>query len=122
MASEAEAIIEQTRVLWGYYDGSGHNSVSNAAAPGVLIRPHVAGQLFTVTDIIAYNAAGAAAVIVFYDQDANEMLTISVGAGETAVLELKSGIPYDDNDVYARTDQAVNAEITVTGKWRRIGQ
>ena len=70
-----EAIIEQNKILQGYYDDSAYLSIDNTGAPGLLVRAAVAGREFRITDIIAYNAAVAAAVITLYDQDSN-VLTV----------------------------------------------
>ena len=107
---------EQTRIALGKYDFSAHLSVSNAAAPGDLIRTTTAGYEVYVTDIIIYNAAGTAAIITFYDENSAIYTVLSVGTGETAILTLKASIPYGTKNIYARTDQAVNAEITVIGR------
>lgn len=114
--SETLAINEQTVSLRGKYDFSEYQSVSNAAAPGDLIRATPASREVLVTDIIIYNAAGVAAVITFYDETSKIYSILSVGAGETAVLTLKASIVYGTHSIYARTDQAVNAEITVAGR------
>jgi hypothetical protein len=119
--SDRRAIIRNLAEKLGKYDFSVHASVSNAAAPGDTIRTTPDGKLANVTDIIIYNAATTAAVITFYDENSNVRLVLSVGAGETADLDLKSSIVYEGHDIYARTDQAVNAEITVAGKERDTG-
>ncbi|GAH60381.1 unnamed protein product, partial [marine sediment metagenome] len=54
-------------------------SVSNATAPGDLIRATTPGCEVNVTDIIVYNDAGVAAVIIFYDEDSNIKLKFSIG-------------------------------------------
>lgn len=95
-------------------DFSEHASVTNAAAPGDLIRATLDGRKVYVTDIIIYNAA-AAAVITFYDEDSEIKAVFSVGNLETAVISLNTSIVYLGKDIYARTDQGVNAEITVAG-------
>lgn len=115
-----QAIHERLSERLGKYDFSAHASVSNAAAPGDLIRTTPGGKLVNVTDIIIYNAAVAAAVITFYDENGNIRLVVSIGAGETADLDMKSSIVYGEHHIYARTDQAVNAEITVAGKERHV--
>ncbi|KKM91068.1 hypothetical protein LCGC14_1232310 [marine sediment metagenome] len=116
MGKEAGATWLQNQIALGKYDFSAQKSVSNAVAPGVLIRTTTPGMRANVTDIIIYNAAGAAAVITFYDEDGKVYLKLKVGSDETAIPALKSSIPYGDKNIYARTDQAVNAEITVAGK------
>ena len=116
MSVEARAIAEQTALLRGDHDFSAYKSVSDAAVPGDLIRETPADKETRITDLIIYNAAGAAAVITFYDQDSKIYLSLKVGAGETAVIELKASIVYGEKDVYARTDLATNAEITIAGR------
>jgi len=116
MGKEAKQEYLRRQVEQGSLDFSEHASVSNVAAPGTLIRAHTAGCEVRVTDIIIYNAAGVAAVITFYDEDSNVLLVVSVGTVETAVLTFKASIIWGQHDIYARTDQAVNAEITVAGR------
>jgi hypothetical protein len=115
-----QAIHERLSERLGKYDFSAHASISNTAAPGDLIRTTPDNKLINMTDIIIYNAAQAASVITFYDEDSNIKLVLSVGAGETADLDLKSSIVYGEHHIYARTDQAVNAEITIAGKERHV--
>lgn len=114
--SEAGAIGYQIQIALGKLDFSSHVSVSNAAAPGVLIRTHTAGCVVRVTDVIIYNASGAAAVITFYDEDSNIKLIVSIATLETIDLDMKASIVYGQHDIYARTDQATNSEITVAGR------
>ena len=121
MANEAQTIRDQTETLKGKYDFSEHASVSNAVAPGTIIKARVADHSLHVKDIFIYNAAGVAAVITFYDEDSNIKLVISVGTLETANPDLKSSLVFGEHDIYARTDQAVNAEITVAGRERILG-
>ena len=116
MAREVGAIWYGNQIALGKYDFSAQKSVSNAAAPGDLIRTTTSGKRANITDIIIYNAAGAAAEITFYDEDSKVYLKLKVGDGETANIDLKASIPYGSKSIYARTDQAVNAEITVAGK------
>lgn len=116
MAHEAEQIYFQRLLEQGEIDFSEHASVSNAAAPGVLIRTTAAGTIVNVTDIIIYNADAAAAVITLYDEDSTIKLIVSVGTLETAVIELKASINYGQHHIYGRTNQATNAEVTVAGR------
>ena len=113
---DAKWLQEQTHIALGKYDFSAHLSVSNAAAPGDLIRTTTAGYEANITDIIIYNAAGSAAVIIFYDEDSAIYTVLSVGAGETAIPTLKASIPYGTKNIYARTDQGTNADVTVIGR------
>lgn len=116
MGSEATQLYFQRQVQQGKLDFSEYKSVSNAAAPGTLIRAHTADCEVNITDILVYNDAGVAAVIIFYDEDSNIKLKFSVGTKETIDLDLKASIKYGSHDIYARTDNAVNADITVAGK------
>lgn len=100
----------------GKYDFSEEKSVSNDAVPGTLIRKTKAEHEVRITDLIIYNPAATEAVIEFYDQDGKEYLPLKVGSGETANIELKASIVYGEKDIYARTDQATNAKITVAGR------
>lgn len=106
--------------MWTYEEAypacyfSEFKEVTNAAAPGTLLRTTTYEAW--VTDIIAYNPAGVDAVITFYDEDSKKYTEFKVGADETAVIELKSALIYHNKSVYARTDQAVNACITIAGK------
>ena len=109
-------IYLRRQVQQGKLDFSAYKSVSNAVAPGDLIRTHTANCEVNVTDIIVYNDAGAAAVITFYDEDSNIKLKFSIGTKETIALDLKASIKYGSHNIYARTDQAVNADITVAGR------
>lgn len=106
----------QRQVRQGKLDFSEYKSVSNAAAPGDLIRATTSGCEVNVTDIIVYNDAGVAAVITFYDEDSNIKLKFSIGTKETIALDLKASIKYGSHSIYARTDQGVNADITVAGR------
>ena len=106
----------QNQILLGKYDFSAQKSVSNVAAPGDLIRTTTPGMKVNVTDIIIYNADAAAAEITLYDEDSKIYLKLKVGASETADIDLKSSIPYGTKNIYARTDQATNSEITVAGR------
>lgn len=121
MPADASAIVEQIEVSKGKYDFSEHASVSNAAAPGDLIKARVTGRSLHMTDFFIYNAAAAAAVITFYDETSAIKLVVSVGVGETVAATLKSSIVYGEHDIYARTDQGVNAEVTISGKERILG-
>jgi len=116
MGAEARESYFRRHLAQGSIDFSQHASVSNAAAPGVLIRATTADCEVRVTDVIVYNAAGVAAVITFYDVDSNVMLVLSVGTLETIALTPKASLVWGEHDIYARTDQAVNAEITVIGR------
>ena len=116
MAGEAGQLKYARLLNQGIIDFSAHASVSNAAAPGVLIRATTADCLVRVTDVVIYNADAGAAVITLYDEDSNVMLVVSVGAAETAVLELKASLVYNEHDIYARTSVATNAEVTVAGR------
>jgi len=100
----------------GKYDFSEKRSVNNAVAPGTLIRKTKPEHDVRITDIIIYNPAATEAVIGFYDQDSKCYLTLKVGSGETANIDLKASIVYGEKDIYARTDQATNAEVTVAGR------
>jgi len=100
----------------GKYDFSKEKSVDNDVAPGTLIRKTKSEHEARITDLIIYNPAPTEAVIIFYDQDSEKYLTLKVGSGETANLDLKASIVYGEKDIYARTDQATNAEITVAGR------
>ena len=117
-----EAIIEQNKILQGYYDDSAYLSIDNTGAPGLLVRAAVAGREFRITDIIAYNAAVAVATITLYDPDSNVLTVFALAAGETAVIELKSSIQCGQNSIHARTSHATNTELTISGKWRLIGR
>jgi len=116
MGVEAQAIAKRNRIELGRYDFSEYQAVTNAAAPGSLIRTHTPGLEVNVTDITIYNPAGAAAVITFYDEDSNIKWMGSVGTLETAVITLKSSIVYGQHDIYARSDNVAGAHITVAGK------
>jgi len=116
MGGEARESYFRRHLAQGSIDFSRHASVSNAVAPGTLIRATTADCLVRVTDVVVYNAAGVAAVVTFYDEDSNVMLVLSVGAGETAALTLRASLVWAEHDIYARTDQAVNAEVTVIGR------
>ena len=94
---------------------SAYLSTDNTAAPGTLIRATTASKIAVVTDLIVYNAAAAAAVITFYDEDSTVMAQFKVGALETVVLTLTAGLRFDDVDAYVRTDQATNADVTIAG-------
>ena len=117
-----EALVEQNKILQGFYDDSAYLSIDNTAAPGLLVRAGIAGREFRITDIIAYNTAVGVAVVTLYDQGSNVLTVFAVGAGETAVIELKSSIRCGLLAIHARTDQAANTELTITGKWRLIGR
>lgn len=116
MARDAAVESRRNDIELGKFDFSQYMAVTNAAAPGTLIRTHTTGMEVNVTDIIIYNPAGVAAVITFYDEDSNIMLMLSLGTLETADLDLKASIPYGQHDIYARSDQAAGAHITVAGK------
>lgn len=116
MALVAREIYLRRQVEQGALDFSQHASVSNAAAPGVLIRAHTAGCEVRVTDVIIYNADVGAVVVTFYDEDSNVMQVVGVGAGETAVLTFKASIVWGQHDIWARTSAATNAEVTVAGR------
>lgn len=116
MGVEAQAVGGIRKTLQHGYDFSEHKSVSNAAVPGDLIRTTTSGAVVYVTDVIVYNEAGAAAVITFYDEDSSVKLVVSVGTKETIDLDLKASIVYGEKNIYARTDQATNAEVTVAGR------
>ena len=112
---EASELWKQNELLKGVYDFSESVSVSNAAAPGTLIR-QTRGLNLNITDIIIYNPAGVAAEITFYDEDSNVKLPVTIGNAETAAIDLKSSIVYGKHSIYARTDNAINAKITIAGK------
>ena len=114
-AEAAEARLSRL-VAQGSLDFSAHASVSNAAAPGVLVRTTTLTCLVRVTDVVIYNADAGAVVVTLYDEDSNIYLVISVGAGETAVLELKASIVYNEHNIWARTSAGTNAEVTVAGR------
>lgn len=120
------SIVGVSSIIWkvnellrGAYDFSEFQSVSNAAAPGTLIRETTSGHRVNVTDIIVYNPADAAATVTFYDEDSKVHFRFKVGVDETAAVDLKSSLVYGSKSVYARTDQAVNADITIAGKETR---
>lgn len=113
---EATESYFRRHLAQGSIDFSQHASVSNAAAPGTLIRATTADCEVRVTDIVVYNADAAAAVITFYDEDSNVMLVLSVGTLETVALTLKASLVWGEHDIYARTDKATNAEVTVIGR------
>lgn len=95
---------------------SRYAQVDNTAAPGVKIQGNLDGSPIIITDIIAYNTAGAAAMLTFYDQNSNIKAVFSVGAGETAVISLVTGVRYDSGkDIYARTDNASVSKVTISG-------
>lgn len=100
----------------GKYDFSEEKSVSNDAVPGTLIRKTKAEHEARITDLIIYNPAATEAVITFYDQDGKMYLPLKIGSGETAKIDMKASIVYGEKDIYARTDQATNAEITIAGR------
>jgi hypothetical protein len=116
MALEAGEIWRLRQVEQGRLDFSAHASVSNAAAPGVLIRTHTPNCEVRVTDVIIYNSNKGAAIVTFYDETSDIKLVVSLGDSETVAISLKSSIPYGTHDIYARTSVAANAEITVTGR------
>ena len=116
MGAEAQAIAKQNRIKLGKYDFSQYRAVTDDAAPGTLIRTHTPGREVNVTDIIIYNPAGAAAVITFYDEDSNVKLIVSLATLETLNVDLKASIVYGEHDIYARSDQAAGANVTVAGK------
>lgn len=115
----SSVIWKINELLRGAYDVSEFQSVSNAAAPGTLIRETTSGHSVNVTDIIVYNPDGAAAKITFYDEGSKVYLRFEVGADETVAIDLKSSLVYGGKSVYARTDQATNADITIAGKETR---
>ena len=114
-AEAAEARLSRL-VAQGSLDFSAHASVSNAAAPGVLVRTTTPTCLVRVTDVIIYNAHAGAAVITLYDEDSNIYFVTSLAAGETIDADFKSSLVYGIHNIYARTDQVTNAEVTVSGK------
>lgn len=116
MGRDVSVLGRRNDIELGKFDFSEHVAVTNAAAPGTLIRTHTSGMEVNVTGIIIYNPAGAAAVITFYDEDSNIKLIISLATLETADLDLKASIVYGQHDIYARSDQAAGANITVAGK------
>ena len=116
MGAEAGAIQAQRHLAQGKIDFSVHASVSNAAAPGVLIRTHTPNCEVNVTDIVVYNADAGVAVVTFYNENSNIMLVISLAAAETASIDFKASIVYGQHDIYARTSAGTNAEITVAGR------
>lgn len=116
MGNEAAVVGRRNSIELGKFDFSEYVAVTNAAAPGTLIRVHTTGSEVNVTDIIIYNPAGAAAVITFYDEDSNVKLIVSLATLETLDVDLKSSIVYGQHDIYARSDQAAGANITVAGK------
>ncbi len=116
MGAEAQAIAKRNRIELGKYDFSEYGAVTDDAAPGTLIRLHTTGREVNVTDIYIYNPAGAAAVITFYDEGSNIKLIVSVGTLETIAPELKASIVYGQHDIYARSDQAAGAHVTVAGR------
>ena len=94
---------------------SEQKSVSNAVAPGDLIRSTTSDKTVYVRDISIYNADANAALITFYDQDSKVYDIFKVGAGQTAVINYDIGLKYINKHIYARTDQATNSEITICG-------
>jgi len=116
MSLAAKQEFLRRQVEQGVLDFSEHASVSNAVAPGVLIRTHTVNCEVRVTDVVIYNADAGAAVITLYDEDSNVRLVVSVGAGETAVLTFKASIIYGEHNIWGRTSAATNAEVTVAGR------
>jgi len=104
------------RLEQGDLDFSEHASVGHAAAPGTLIRAHTANCKVRVTDVIIYNGDASSATIIFYDEDSNVKLIVSVGGGETAGIDFKASIVYGKHNIYARTTAEINAEVTVAGR------
>jgi len=116
MGAEATEAKLTRLVTQGSLDFSAHASVSNAAAPGVLVRTTTPICLVRVTDIVIYNSDAGATVVTLYDEDSTVMLVVSLAGAETAVLELKSALVYNTHNIWARTTAVANAEVTVTGK------
>ena len=116
MGAEATEARLTRLVTQGSLDFSAHASVSNAAAPGVLVRTTTPICLVRVTDIVIYNSDAGATVVTLYDEDSTVMLVVSLAGAETAVLELKSSLVYNTHNIWARTTAVANAEVTVTGK------
>ena len=116
MSLTAKQEYLRRQVEQGVLDFSAHASVDNTGAPGILIRTHTAGCEVRVHDVIIYNAHAGTAVITLYNEDGTVMLVIGIGNGESAVLTFKGSIPWGQHDIYARTNQVTNAEVTVAGR------
>ena len=114
-AEAAEARLSRL-VAQGSLDFSAHASVSNAVAPGVLIRTTTPACLVRVTDVVIYNADAGAAIVTLYDEDSTVMVVVSLAGAETAVLELKASIVYNAHNIWARTTAVANAEVTIAGR------
>ena len=116
MGAEAREAHLARLLAQGNWDFSAHASVDNTAAPGILIRTTTLTCLVRVTDVIIYNAHAGVAVITLYDEDSNIYFVTSLAAGETIDADFKSSLVYGTHNIYARTDQVTNAEVTVSGK------
>lgn len=116
MGAEAREAYLSRLLAQGSFDFSVHASVSNAAIPGTLIRTTTPTCLVRVTDVIIYNAHAGAAVVTLYDEDSNIYLVVSLGNGETIAVELKASLVYGTHNIYGRTDQVTNAEVTIAGR------
>jgi len=90
-------------------------SVDNTAAPGVLIRSTTADKTVSVIRINVNNKSSNQAKITFYDENSNVKLVYLVDANKTTSLGIFPGLFYTNVDIYARTNQSSDAEITVFG-------
>lgn len=97
---------------------SRQKTIDNTSAPGTVIYALVDRELILVYDVAVWNKdSGSSATITFYDEDSNVYLVVRVASDEMAVISLNSPLVYGAKDIYARTDSASDAEVTVTGTW-----
>jgi len=94
---------------------SAFKTVDNTAVPGVLVRSTTSGKKFCINSILVNNTSSSQAKITFYDEDSNVYGVFLVDANKSISFKLFPGIFYNDKDIYARTDQSNDADITVFG-------
>lgn len=96
---------------------SEQQTIDNTAAPGTEIYACVEGDFTRVYDIAVWNKDSVnTATVTFYDEDSNVYLPVRLDGDEMAVISLNRPLVYGAKDIYARTNQTTDAEVTVTGR------
>jgi len=91
-----------------------YKSVDNTAKPGVLIRSTTSGKTAYLTQIFITNTTGSSQTVTFYDENSVEKLVLIVDNNKTTEYKIAFGIPFNDVDIYARTNSGT-VDITIVG-------